>query len=53
MKKEDIEAVAKLLTSFKDSIGELELALKEKNLRKFAETKSKIMRLHMQIDNKI
>jgi len=53
MKKEDIEAVAKLLTSLKDSIDELESALKKNSLSKVAEAKTKIMSLQMQIGKRI
>lgn len=53
MKKEDIEAAAKLLTDLKDSIDELESALKGKSLNKVAEVKTKIMNLQMQIGKMI
>ena len=53
MKKEDIDIVAKLLTDLKDSIGELELALRKNDVGKVAAAKSKIMNLQMQIGRKI
>ena len=53
MKKEDIEIVARLLTDLKDSVNELESALKENSLSKIAEAKTKIMNLQMQIGKKI
>ncbi|HLF53939.1 MAG TPA: hypothetical protein VI544_02060 [Candidatus Nanoarchaeia archaeon] len=53
MKKEDIDVVSKLLTDIKDSISELESALKKNDVDKIAAAKSKIMNLQMQIGRKI
>jgi len=53
MKKEDIEVVAKLLTDIKDSLNELESALKKNSISRVAEAKTKIMNLQMQISKKI
>ena len=53
MNKEDIEVAARLITEIKDAIKELESAFNEKNLKKLATAKTKIMSLQMQIGNKI
>jgi hypothetical protein len=49
MRKEDIESVARILTEIKDSLGELESALKVNNKIKTAVSKTKIITLQNKI----
>lgn len=53
MKKGDVEIVAKLLTEFKDSLDELETALKKNNSDAIVAAKRKLRDLQMQIGRKI
>jgi len=53
MKNEDIEVVAKLLTNLKDSVDELDSALKKNNAEKIVAAKIKIKNLQMQISQKL
>ncbi len=53
MRKEEVDVLAKLLTDLKDSVDSLESALKENNLKKVVEAKTRIMNLQMQIGKKI
>lgn len=53
MNKEDVDAVAKLLSSMKDSINELDGAIKKKNGEKANAAKGKILELQVQISRKI
>lgn len=53
MKKEDIEITAKLLTNMKDSLDELEDALKKGSSDRVASAKRKILELQVQIGRKI
>ena len=53
MNKEDVDAVAKLLSSMKDSINELGMALKKKNAEKANAAKRNILELQVQISRKI
>ncbi|MCX8158717.1 MAG: hypothetical protein N3D20_00245 [Candidatus Pacearchaeota archaeon] len=53
MKKEDINLIARVLTDMKDSLTEIENALKNKDIGKLNEAKSKILRLQIEIDKRI
>ncbi|MEM4259513.1 MAG: hypothetical protein QXS38_02005 [Candidatus Pacearchaeota archaeon] len=53
MRKEDIEVVARLLTEIKNSLDELESAMKKKNADKISAVKQKILDLQMQIGRKL
>jgi len=53
MRKEDIDAVAILLTNLKDTINELESALKAGNAGNINAAKRKIADLQMQISKRI
>jgi len=53
MKNEDITFVAKLLTNLKDSIDELDSALKKNNREGIVTAKIKIKNLQMQISQKL
>jgi hypothetical protein len=53
MKKEDVEVIARLLTSLKDSMGELESSLKRRSSEDFVAAKRKIIDLQMQIGRKL
>lgn len=53
MKKEDIDIVAKLLTELKDSLDELDSALKKSNNSAIIAAKRKVRDLQMQIGRKI
>ncbi len=53
MRKEDVDVVAKLLTEIKDSLDELESALKKNNVDKISAAKNKILDLQMQISRKL
>jgi len=49
MKKEDIESTARILSEIKDSLDELESALKANNISKATAAKIKIMDLQYKI----
>ena len=53
MRKEDIDAVAVLLTNLKDTVSELDSALKTGNAGNINAAKRKIADLQMQIGRKI
>lgn len=53
MKKEDIEIIAKLLTTLKDSLNELESSLKKDDAEKVTASKRKILDLQIQIGRKL
>ncbi len=53
MRKEEIEEAAKLLSEIKDSIAELESAMKKNDNNKLKTIKGKLIGLQMQIDKKI
>ncbi len=53
MKKEDIEVIAKLITEIKNSLEELESALKIGDAGRIVSAKRKILELQIQIGRKI
>jgi hypothetical protein len=53
MKKEDVEVVAGLLTALKDSLSELESALKANNADRVMAAKRKIFDLQIQVGKRI
>jgi hypothetical protein len=53
MRKEDLNAIAQLLTGMKDAAGELDRALNKKDEEKVNASKRKILALKTQIDRLI
>jgi hypothetical protein len=53
MRKEDIAALAQILTSFKTTINELEIALRKKEREKLDSAKRRLLSLQLQIDRAI
>ncbi len=50
MEKEDVTLIAQLLTSVKDALEKLDVALKKKDVEKLNEAKEEIINFQKQID---
>ena len=53
MKKEDIDILSKLLSDMKDSLNDLDSALKKKDYTRINNAKRRLLDLQMQINRKI
>jgi len=53
MRKEDINTIAQILTSMNDSAKDIEIALKNKDISRLNEAKSRLLRLQLEIERRI